>query len=159
LADLALLCRVHRAVCALPLSEVVETLRPLPIEPIAGAPAFVRGLSVLRGAAVPVVDLGLVLGMGGVEATRFVSLRIGSRSVALAVEAVIGIRPLERQILSALPPLLGAGDGPALQALGRLDRELLLVLDSARLLPDAGLLEGGFPAAPPSPAHPKAQPS
>jgi purine-binding chemotaxis protein CheW len=101
----------------------------------------------LRGAVVPVVDLGLVLGMGGVEATRFVSLRVGSRSVALAVGAVIGIRPLERQALSALPPLLGAGDGPALQALGRLDRELLLVLESARLLPDAGLLERGCPDA------------
>ena len=43
--------------CAIPLDYVAETMRPLPIEPVAGTPGFVRGVSVIRGAPTPVVDL------------------------------------------------------------------------------------------------------
>jgi hypothetical protein len=32
-------CRVARRLCALPVGAVIETLRRLPLEPIAGAPA------------------------------------------------------------------------------------------------------------------------
>jgi purine-binding chemotaxis protein CheW len=40
----SLVCRVATRICALPVGVVIETLRPLPLEPIAGAPAFVTGL-------------------------------------------------------------------------------------------------------------------
>jgi hypothetical protein len=49
-AGLSLLCRVDTRLCALPLATVLETLRRLSIEPLAGAPAFVLGRSVIRGA-------------------------------------------------------------------------------------------------------------
>jgi purine-binding chemotaxis protein CheW len=137
LADLALLCRVHRVLCALPLAQVSETLRPLPIEPLAGAPGFVCGVSLLRGVPVPVVDLGLLLGTEQVRPTRFVALRAGARSVALAVGSVLGVRSLAGAGVRELPPLLQAAGSDAVQALGRLDRELLLVLESGRLVPDA----------------------
>jgi chemotaxis signal transduction protein len=47
--------------CAFPLHLVAETLRPLPIEPVAGTPSFVRGMSVIRGKPTPVVDLKALL--------------------------------------------------------------------------------------------------
>jgi purine-binding chemotaxis protein CheW len=137
LGDLALLCRVHRVLCALPVAQVIETLRPLPIEPLAGAPGFVCGLSLLRGVPVPVVDLGLLLGTEQVRPTRFVALRSGARSVALAVGAVLGVRTLAGAGIRELPPLLQAAAAEAVQALGKLDRELLLVLESGRLVPEA----------------------
>src|SRR5271155_6034274 len=59
--------------CALPIGHVVETMRPLPTEPVAGAKAFVRGLALIRGAAVPVIDLAHVIGVSEARApTRFV---------------------------------------------------------------------------------------
>jgi hypothetical protein len=39
-----LLCRAGSFLCALRLADVVEIMRVLRIEPIAGAPPFVRGL-------------------------------------------------------------------------------------------------------------------
>lgn len=134
MVDLALLCRVHRMLCAIPLREVIETLRPLPIEPLSGAPSYVCGLSILRGAPVPVVDLGLLLGVEQVRATRLVALRAGARSVAVAVSAVLGVHALPGD--AALPPLLRDAAGGAVQGLGSLDRELLLVLEGARLVPE-----------------------
>jgi hypothetical protein len=35
----SLACRVANRLCALPVGAVIGTLRPLPLEPIAGAPA------------------------------------------------------------------------------------------------------------------------
>jgi purine-binding chemotaxis protein CheW len=44
-----LLFRSGGRLCALRLESVRETTRPLPIEPIAGTPPFVLGISVMRG--------------------------------------------------------------------------------------------------------------
>src|ERR1039458_3558579 len=89
-----LLCRVHGRRCALPLEHVVETMRPLPIGPLAGAPPGVSGLAVIRGAPVPVVDLSRLfssdVGYIEVAPTRFVTVRVGQRVVALAVDRVEG---------------------------------------------------------------------
>ena len=56
-----LLCRAGARLCALPLQNVMETMRLLPIEPVAGAPRSVLGLCPIRGAPVPVVDLQSLL--------------------------------------------------------------------------------------------------
>ena len=56
-AGASLVCRVATRICALPVGVVIETLRPLPLEPIAGAPAFVTGPAIIRGEPVPVVEL------------------------------------------------------------------------------------------------------
>ncbi len=122
--------------CALPLEHVVETMRPLPIEPLAGMPPFVLGLAVLRGEPTPVVDLGALLGTsGGDPPGRFVTLRLGERRVALGVRTVAGFTVLDAAGLSPLPPLV-AGGSEAIAALGLRDGLLLLVLQTARLLPE-----------------------
>jgi hypothetical protein len=52
-----LISRVQSRLCALALESVLETMRPLPIEPLAGVPEFVRGLPVIRGTPLPVIAL------------------------------------------------------------------------------------------------------
>ncbi len=133
-----LMCRVHSRVCGLPLEHVGETMRPLPVEPIAGAPDFVRGLAVVRGIAIPVVDAARLLGGAGAEPERFVIVRAVERRVALAVDGVIGVRRVAAADLHALPPLLGdEATGGIVAAIGTLDAALLLVLRGARLVPDS----------------------
>jgi purine-binding chemotaxis protein CheW len=133
---LSLLCRVERRLCALPLAQVEEIMRPLPVEPVAGAPAFVLGVAVVRGEAVPVVDVAALLGAGGSHATRMVTMRVDGRRVALAVDAVLGVHAIEEKSLADLPPLLRVAGADAMSAVGQLDAELLVVLESARILPD-----------------------
>jgi purine-binding chemotaxis protein CheW len=133
----SLLCRVRMLLCALPLPHVVETMRPLPIQPLGGMPPFVRGLSVIRGATVPVVDVGALLGLPtDGQATRFVSLRTGERRVALAVEEVVGVRALSSVPLETLPPLLHRTKGRVIALVGKLDASLLIVLQDSRIIPD-----------------------
>jgi len=132
-----LICRVRTICAALALNNVVETMRPLPVEPFAGAPSFVRGLAVIRGAPTPVVDLGLLLGCREpAEPTRFVTLAVGERRVAVAVEGVEGMREFASDAAQELPPLLKDASAGAVAAVRALDAELMVVLSAARVIPE-----------------------
>jgi len=138
--------------CALPLEHVIETVRPLAIEPVSQLGEsqlyesrkrrhFVLGLTILRGAPVPVVDLYTLLSGNDVSprrearpAARFVSLRIQDRAILLAVDRVLGVRALSKDHFRDLPPLLSNAD--IVESIGMLDEALLVVLRAARLHPD-----------------------
>jgi purine-binding chemotaxis protein CheW len=136
-ADRFLLCRIGSSIGALAIEIVRETMRPLPIVPVAGAPSFVLGLAIVRGAPVPVIDGSGLLGTPRSSPTRFVTLKVGERTAALAVDAVVDIRSLPRATLAEIPPLLQAGDRNAASLIGALDAKLLAVLETARLVPDS----------------------
>lgn len=131
-----LVVAVQTRVCALPLVQVMETMRPLPVEPIAGLPSFVPGVSIVRGVPIPVVDLALLLGISSGVAGRFVTLRLGERQVALSVDAVLGIQDLDGCTIQKLPPLLRESSKDVIEAIGTLDAQLLFVLRAAWELPE-----------------------
>ena len=93
----------------------------------------------IRGGSVPVVDLRelFVADSPAVEAARFVTIKLGRRWVALAVDLVEGARTVHDEILEALPPLLGPAGAEVFAAIGNLDAELLLVLRASNLVPDS----------------------
>jgi len=119
---------VKGRLCAVPLTLIIEIMRPLSIEPISDVPSFVQGISIIRGIPTPVVDLGALLGMPDGIADRFVTLRVGERQVALSVDSVLGIRELDMSKIGALPPLLQGASKDAIEAMGTLDKQLLVVL-------------------------------
>ena len=131
-----LVTRVAGRLCAFDVAHVVETMRPLPVEPMTGAPAFVLGLALVRGVPTPVIDLAAWMGLPSAPPARFVSVVAGARHVALAVTAVIGVRSLDSSYLQAVPPLVREAAAEHVQLVGTLDNDLLLVLSAARLLPD-----------------------
>jgi purine-binding chemotaxis protein CheW len=123
-------------VCAFDLHDVAEVMRPLPTVPLTGMPEWTLGLSLIRGAPLPVVDMRRLLGhppKGTPE--RYAVMNAGERRVALAVDRVIGIRWLEASALDLLPPLLRQAGEEVVAALGTVDRHLLMVLEVARVLP------------------------
>ncbi|HVY29133.1 MAG TPA: chemotaxis protein CheW [Polyangiaceae bacterium] len=135
-----LTCRADGKICALPIAHVLETMRPLPVRPLADLPPFVLGLALIRGWPTPVVDARTLLGGSGARpAGRYVTLRLATddarRVAALAVDAVLGVADLEEQALGELPALLKTTRGELIRALGSLDSELLLVLEHSRVLP------------------------
>jgi purine-binding chemotaxis protein CheW len=133
---LLLICRVAARLCALPVELVVETMRPLGVEPVAGAPPFVQGIARIRGALLPVVDAARLLGMPEAHAGRFVTVRVGLRCVALAVSSVLGLRSVAADALQAWPPLLRDAEAGAVETIGLLDEDLLSVLAGAKVLPE-----------------------
>jgi purine-binding chemotaxis protein CheW len=133
-----LLLRVGSRVGALRLADVIETMRPLPCEPVPGLPDFALGLAIIRGAPVPVVDLARLLGEREPRpVTRYVTVRAGERTAALAVEEVLGTKEIEAAAFRELPPLLGNGGTGVVASLGTLDQQLLVLLQCSRTFVDA----------------------
>ena len=136
--ELVVLFRARRHLCAVSVTHVQETMRPLPITPLAAMPIFILGLSLIRGATTPVMDVGAVLGAEDApKTTRFITLRMNERCVALAVESVLGVREISPDSLQRLPPLLRDASVEVVSSIGMLDAEFLLVLGAARLLTEA----------------------
>jgi purine-binding chemotaxis protein CheW len=130
-----LLCRAGTRLCALPLENIIETMRMLPVEPVADAPRSVLGLCPIRGAPVPVIDLQALLAEPDAPLRRMVTLDVGGGTVALAVESVLGIRSIGAEESGRLPPLLREAAGDIVSAIGMLDSEFLLFLSSSRIAP------------------------
>jgi purine-binding chemotaxis protein CheW len=118
--------RVGERHCALPIDIVRETMRPLPIEAVAGAPAFLRGSALIRGAATSVIDLGTLLDGAPGTLGRVVTLRC-DRALALAVDDVRGVLEVE-----AGAPMLSAA---TLSALAVIDLQLPVLLARGTTLP------------------------
>lgn len=118
---LSLIFRAGTMLCALPLGDIVEIMRPLPIQPLAGSPHYVRGVSVVRGVAEPVLDLGRLLGDFDTAAERFITTKAGG---VLAIGAVLGVRDVRPEDGREAPSV-----GGVVAAVGVLDAQPLMFLD------------------------------
>jgi purine-binding chemotaxis protein CheW len=135
-AALWLVCRAGTVLCALPIAHVVEVMRSLPVEPLAGAPDYVRGVSIIRGMPVAVVDASQIIGNVAGHPTRLIAVRTGARLTALAVDGVVGISAMAAAQFTQLPPLLGDTARDTVAAIGAHDGALLVCLQSGRLIPE-----------------------
>lgn len=133
-----LLCRTGSHHFALPVQQVLETMRLLPIETVAGCPPIVRGVSVIRGTPTPVIDAAFLFDGQPGHCERLVTVRTGKRTIALATQAVVGIWAMADGELDDLPPLLG--DAEAIAGLQTLDQQLVFLLHAARIIPDDALV-------------------
>jgi purine-binding chemotaxis protein CheW len=133
-AECWLLCRAGSHCFALPMPQVIEIMRMLPIKSLVGAPPQVCGICIIRGAPVPVVNAGLLFDETGKRCERLITVRTGDRTIAFATEAVLGVETIRGDALEELPPLLH--NIGALAAIAALDEELVFFLRAARIIPD-----------------------
>jgi len=136
---LSLVFGVGDLLCALALRDVVETIRPLPVQPLAGASDILLGVSVIRGLAVPVVDTARLLGARVERACRFVT----TRTEAYATGPVIGVLPVEPDASRPPPPMLAAAATRLVVAVGVLDSRPLLFLRGDGLMADIEVTSDG----------------
>ncbi len=147
----SLVFRAGPLLCALRLEDVVETMRPLPIRPLAGTPAFVRGICVMRGVPTPVVDVARLLGSEQAEVARFVAVRTERGPVAFATGEVLGIRTVATgdAITGHAALLAGTGaSGPLVAGIATLGAEPLVLLQSMRVVPDEVWIQAAGQAVP-----------
>jgi purine-binding chemotaxis protein CheW len=133
---MSLVFRAGSLLCALRLDEVIETMRPLAVRPLAGTPAYVRGVTIMRGVPTPVIDVARLLGGEQAEVARFVAVRTERGPVAFATGAVLGIRSTVADVGAQHAALLGATPGGLVAGIARIGAEPLLLLQSMRVVPD-----------------------
>jgi purine-binding chemotaxis protein CheW len=149
-----LLCQVGEVYLALPLEHVIEVTRPLVLQRLPEAPEWLLGVAIMRGEVTPILDTPRLItsdrattdssNLAAGNSARWVALRVEGRRVALTVDAVLATRVLSDELHADVPPLVASST--LLGALAALDRRLLIVLETARLLPAASLDEMGLHA-------------
>ncbi len=120
---------------------------------IAQAPAFIKGVTNLRGTIVPIVDLRLKLGCELAQytaSTVVVVLNLRSRIVGIVVDSVSDVMALPQDSLRPAPEVEGAIDRDAVLGLGVLGERMLILLDIEKLMSGMDMAlssEMGLPAA------------
>jgi purine-binding chemotaxis protein CheW len=123
--------------CALPLTQVIEVLRPFEVGANAGTMRGERGSVTVRGQSVPVVDLGTVLGGAETEMrARLVHVRMkGAREAVLAVDRVLGVQRFEPEHLRRMP-VAGVSREASV-----LERDIASLLEMGGLVSDEDWIE------------------
>ena len=132
-AYLTFLARERACGLALPYARGIEPLGPL--TPLPHAPPWVLGLVNLRGPIVAAVDLGAFLALepaGGPPRSLVVG-RLGDVHVALAVQAVLGLRTFPPEAIHPAGRVGGAVNA-FLVGLVQDGAHLVALLDAQRLL-------------------------
>ena len=99
---------VAGGVFALDVSQLREVVRWQPVTPLPRAPALIEGVVDLRGAIVPVIDLGRALGTDPVkpsDAARIAVVEVDGLVIGLAVDAAIEVLPVDVKALEDPPAL------------------------------------------------------
>jgi purine-binding chemotaxis protein CheW len=134
-----LIAQVGTLACAIPVEHVVETMRPLPVEPLGQGAAYVCGVAVIRGEPTIVIDAALLFGQGSKTSagarSRFVVVRSAGKKAALVVDSVSEVRAVAQAELGALPPLARAASSDVIAAIAAVDSGLVVMLEAARLVP------------------------
>lgn len=117
--------------------QVDKIERMKPITRVPKTPAFVEGVINLRGEIVPVIDLRKRFDMPTKEVTddtRVVVALVGELSVGLIVDEVTRVMSLPQDAIEPPPSLIGSVDVTYVRGVGKLDDQLLVLLDLAKVL-------------------------
>ena len=115
---------------------VTEVVRLGPLTRLPAAPSFLPGVFTHRGEVLPVLDIGQLVGQGGVTirpSTRAALVHCGPWKVAVVSDAVEGLVAIARRNLEP-PPSESSGVAEFLSAVGRDAVGPIAILDLPRLV-------------------------
>jgi purine-binding chemotaxis protein CheW len=115
---------------------VTEVVRLGPLTRLPAAPAFLPGVFTHRGEVLPVLDIGQLVGQGGVPvraSTRAAIVHCGPWKVAVVSEAVEGLVAIPRRALEP-PPAESAGVAEFLSGVAQDRQGAVAILDLRRMV-------------------------
>lgn len=101
---------------------------------IANAPAFIKGVTNLRGVIVPIVDMRVKFNLSDVQYNDFtvvIILNVAQRTVGIVVDSVSDVLEMQPAQIKPAPEFNGAIDSSYITGLGTVksdDRERMLIL-------------------------------
>ena len=105
-------------------------------------PAYVIGVSNLRGTIIPVIDLRLLFGLDAREPnadTRTIVVNIGNRTMGCMVDAVSQVIRIPVDQIHSAPDAVAADGQRSVEGFARAGDDLFILLDVGSLLDPASL--------------------
>jgi purine-binding chemotaxis protein CheW len=126
------------------IGRVQEIIRMQPITRVPNGPAFIEGVTNLRGRVIPVLDLRQRFGLHASEATRrsrIVVAELGKHTVGLVVDGVSEVLRVPAEAVEPPSALVTTSDSAYLRGVAKLGERLVLLLDLSRILSEDDDLE------------------
>lgn len=131
--------RLGDALCGVDILRVQEINRQLELTPVPQAPAYVRGVTNLRGRVITVVDLGAKLGLGEFqpgEHSRNVIVSSQGELIGVLVDEIADVVPADADAVEPPPANVGGEQGSCFSGVVKLDGTLINIVDVERALGD-----------------------
>jgi purine-binding chemotaxis protein CheW len=119
------------------IGRIQEIIRMQPITMVPNAPAFIEGVTNLRGKVIPVLDLRKRFGIAattGTKRSRIVVAELGQHTVGLVVDGVSEVLTVAAEAIEPPSTLVTSVDSAYLRGIAKLQERLVLLLDLSRLL-------------------------
>lgn len=116
--------------------NVQEIIRTPAITVIPQAPAYVEGITNLRGNILPVVDTRVRFGMDKTEqdvANRVIVVDVRGKTVGLSVDAVSEVLRVDNESIEVAPSMVSGVDATSINGVVKQGKKLVMILDAARL--------------------------
>jgi purine-binding chemotaxis protein CheW len=120
--------------------EVREIRGWTPATALPQAPAFVRGVINLRGAVLPIVDLGARLGLGAADPTArhvIIVAQVGTQVVGLLVDAVSDILTVTEDMIQPTPDVASEMVRNFVRGLLAIEGRMVSFISLDRVLPES----------------------
>lgn len=123
---------------------VQEIIRMLQVTKVPNAPDFVDGVINLRGRIIPVIDLRCKLGIPRKEHdknTRIIVVEVSGKTIGFIVDAVTEVLRIPSSITEAPPEIVTGINSEFINAVGKLEDRLLILIDIEKVLTTSEKLE------------------
>jgi len=101
------------------------------------APAYVKGVTNLRGSVLPVIDLRTRFALEIIEdtrQTRIIIVTMGSIKVGVVVDGVSEVLRVSDELIEPLPPMVSSVNSVFLKGIVRLETRLIILLELGKVL-------------------------
>ncbi len=126
------------------ISAVAEIIKLQPVTFVPRAPAFVEGVTNLRGKVLPVIDLrkrfGLAVATPGKE-TRIVVVEMAGTQVGMIVDAVSEVLRVPESGVEPPSPIVSTVDSAFISGIAKAGSRLIILLDLEQILKPREQLE------------------
>ncbi|HET9426298.1 MAG TPA: chemotaxis protein CheW [Gemmatimonadaceae bacterium] len=132
-----ILCELAGATYAVRSDDIEQLDMVGQVTPVPNAPAFVDGITSLRGRVIPVVNMRARFGFERAPIdlrSRLIVVRVGPRSVGLVVDSAREFARIPADSIQAPPDGLAELSSQYLRGMAHLGDRLVLVLDMIELL-------------------------
>lgn len=136
--------RLHTGEYAIPITKVREIVNIPSVTNLPQSPAYLRGITNLRGNVIPLVNLKKLINVpeNGTGGTKVIVIVSGRLIFGIIVDGITGVLSLDESTIES-PEGLSRSHSQEITGVAKLDGRLIVLLDTGKLIPlsDQSLLE------------------
>jgi len=119
------------------IASVESIIKMQAITKMPQAPAFVEGVTNLRGKVLPVIDLRSRFGLDKQEATRssrIIVINVDKTEIGMIVDGVSEVLTIQSEAVEPAPAITSTVDSTFITGIAKIDQRLVILLDLSNVL-------------------------